>query len=290
MRRFAFLKLGTVLLTILFLVGTTLPALACYGAAAMGMGGAYTSLATGVLAIYWNQAGLAFTEELGEASVTVTTPEDYTNYNSFLGAAVKPNERLGLGFGQTKLAPWAGNETWNTFAAGVRLNDQWAVGGAYREIAGVDPETPNRYRSSGFDLSAQYRSGMVNLGLLVQDVGGPSESNIYRQNIRPSISLETDKLTLAIDIYDASQLKYALGSEYGDNAHQVGLEYRPFGKEGSLALRAGFYHDMPYDPPIAFVHHDVLTLGAGVKVENGFADLAVIPEWMVVQVTAGVRF
>lgn len=255
------------------------PALACYGAAALGMGGAYTSLATGVLATYWNQAGLAFTPGQGEASATVTTPKDYSNYNSFVGVAIKPTERLGLGFGQTKLAYWANGETWNTFAAGYKVTDRLAVGGAFRTVNGVNAgdTDPMPYPNRGVDLSAQYHAGPLHLGLLVQDLGGPSATNPYWQNVRPSVSLETDQLTLGFDVYDAEQIKYTLRGEHSAVTHQVGLEYRPFGKDGPLALRGGFYQDY-------------LTYGGGVKLRGGFADVVFLPEWEIVQVTAGVRF
>lgn len=262
-----------------FLLSLLLPAqaLACYGAAAMGMGGAYTSLAKGVLAIYWNQAGLAFTEGRGEASATITTPEDYINYNSFVGAAVRLEPRIGLGFGQTQLAPWAGDEVWNTVALGVKLSDRLAVGGAYRTVEGRDPDYGIPYDSAGVDFSAQYHAGQLNLGLLVQDVGGPNETDYYWQNIRPSISLETDKVTLGFDLYNAAELKYFLQNEPNDLEYQLGLELRPQGKAGPFALRAGIYHD-------------VVTYGGGIKVKNFFADVVAMPEWEVVQFTGGIRF
>lgn len=270
------------LLALGLLIASAPTALACYGAAAMAMGGAYTSVANGVLAVYWNQAGLAFTPGRGEVSLTQSAPLDYLNYNAFYGAAVKVNDRLGLGFGHTVLAPWAGNERWNTFAAGLKLTDDLAVGGAFRLLDGTDPDTGSYYTSQGFDLSAQYHreiaSGtLLNLGLLVQDVGGPSATNLYWQNIRPAISLETDKLTLAFDVYDAAEIRYALRSEYNFLQHQVGMEYRPLGREGGLALRGGFYHD-------------VLTFGAGLRLAESFVDFMAMPEWEAIQVTAGVRF
>lgn len=257
-------------------------ALACYGAEAMGMGGAYTSLARGVLAIYWNQAGLAFTDGLGEASLTVTTPEDSTNYNSFMGVAVKVEDRLGVGFGRTSLAPWAGDERWNTFGAGYRVAENFAVGGALRTLEGKDPQSGLSYDSTGIDFSALYRAkpaqGVgVNLGLLVQDVGGPNRTDLYWQNIRPAISMETDRLTIGFDVYDLGELPKKLDGEPNLMSHQVGLEYRPLGKRGNLALRTGIYQDL-------------VTYGGGVKVQNLFVDLMMIPEWDVVQVTGGIRF
>ncbi|MGE5553479.1 MAG: hypothetical protein ACM3XZ_06100 [Betaproteobacteria bacterium] len=246
--------------------------LACYGAAALGMGGAYTSVAKGVLAIYWNQAGLAFTDGQGEASLTVSSPPGYTNYQSFAGIAAATQEGLGIGFGQTEAEQLWGHETWNTFAVGVRLADEFAVGGALRQVEGTARGTSLPYTSTGMDFSAQYRGRLgedrcLNLGLLVQDVGGPSDTNLYGQNIRPSISLETDKVTLGFDLYNAAELE----------AYQLGLEVRPQGKQGPFALRSGVYHD-------------VVTVGGGIKVKDLFVDVVAMPEWEVVQFTGGVRF
>jgi hypothetical protein len=271
---------GAALLSLLLGAGFALPVRACYGAAAMGLGGAYTSLAEGVLAVYWNQAGLAFTEGRGEVALTLSTPADNINYNSFTGVAVKPAERLGLGFGQTRLASWAGGETWNTVAVGYRLSERWAVGGAYRQVAGKDPHWPYRpYANDGFDLSAQYRAGLLNFGLLAQDVGGPSATNPYWQNVRPSVSLQTEQVTLAFDVYNAEEIKYAVRNEYNRLTHQVGLEYRPFGQAGPLALRGGFYHG-------------ALMYGFGLKHRTVFLDVAAMPDpkWPAVQITGGVRF
>lgn len=263
---------------------------ACYGAAALGMGGAYTSLATGALAVYWNQAGLAFTPARGEVSFTETTPLDVLNYNSFTGVAVKVTDRLGLGFGHTQLAPEYGNERWNTFAAGLKLTGELAIGGAFRLVDGEDPNSGSYYASEGFDLSAQYRKEiatgtLLNLGVLVQDVGGPSAANPYLQNVRPALSLETDRLTLAFDLYDAGELRYAMAGELNYLDHQVGVEYRPWGKAGGLALRGGVYHERwgNFAWPI-------LTWGAGLQRGGYFVDFVSIPEWGAAQATAGIRF
>lgn len=258
----------------------TLPGLACYGGAAMGIGGAFTSLADGVLAIYWNQAGLAFTPGRGEVSKTVTTPQDNTNYNSFVGVAVKVTDRLGLGFGETKTAPWANDEQWDTLAVGYRLTDRLAVGGALRKVHGVDFYSRLPYDETAFDLSAQYRAGLLNFGLLVQDAGGPNATNSYMQNIRPAVSFQTDKLTLAFDVYDAESLTTVARNEYSPYLdHQVGLEYRPWGKEGPLALRGGFYQSY-------------LMYGVGLKAKNAFLDVTWMPDplYPAVQLTGGFRF
>lgn len=275
-------------------VGTALPAQACYGGAAMGMGGAYTSLAEGVLAVYWNQAGLAFTEGRGEVSTTVSIPRDWINYNGFHGAAVKINDRIGIGYGRTEVFDdWTSvtrRSTWDTLAAGVKLTESLAVGAAYRQTSGRVLEDGTSFHSTALDLSAQYRNGPVRLGLLLQDFNEPTESGAFpvtwMRNIRPSVAVELEKLTVAIDIYNAEELKTALQGTYGDYVHQAGLEYRPFGKEGPLALRAGFYHEWV----LADVYDNLLTLGAGFKTEGLVLDVAWIPEWGVTQVTAGVRF
>lgn len=268
-------------LAVVMVVALAPAAMACYGAAAIGQGGAYTSHAQGVLAIYWDQAGLAFTDGRGEVSATYTSPQDYINYNAFNGVAVKLGDRWGFGFGQTQTAPWAGGETWNTVAAGYKVTDNIAVGGAIRSVHGQDEW--GEYDSTGIDLSAQGRfaltdSTKLNVGFLYQDANGGSEANPWMEkNFRPSVSMETDKLTLGVDLYDFNALSKELEGEPTYFNHQVGIEYRPMGRDGDYALRAGIYQD-------------TVTYGAGLKMGNLFGDLVVIPEWEVVQMTAGMRF
>ena len=249
---------------------------ACYGAEALGMGGAYTALADGALAVYWNQAGLAFTDSTVEASHTVSMPQDMINYNHF-AAGMYRKRKVGVGFGYTALAPWARDERWQTFGLGYRINENWAVGGAYRQVQGVYESFP--YDSTGLDLSLMYRKDSLRLGLLMQDINGPSETNIYMKNIRPSVALETDKLTVGVDVYLANNLSEVFRGNPEYYQHQAGVEVRPWGKEGVLALRGGFYHGQ-------------VTAGVGLKnLKNGFfLDLVNIPGWEVTQMTAGIRF
>lgn len=279
---------GAAILVMLSATGAPL-AEACYGGAAMGMGGAYTALADGVLAVYWNQAGLVFTPGRGEASTTLTFPKDSLNYNAFHGAAVKLTDHLAVGAGRTDVytsSLWdfygvERRETWDTLAVGLKLSDELAIGGAYRKVSGrvLDDGTP--FESEGVDLSAQYRSGPLRLGLLIQDVNQDTETGLYprtwMRNVRPALAVELDKLTVAMDVYDAEELRYALRGDYGYYAHQAGLEYRPYGKEGPLALRAGFYQE-------------IIQLGLGVKTGRLFADVAWFPESEILHLTGGVRF
>lgn len=219
-------------MSLLLVILSNTAVFACYGAAAFGMGGAYTAVADDTLAIYWNQAGLAFADSDYGASFTLTTPEDQTNYNSFTAAYAKYGN-VTYGVGMTRLAPWAGNETWLTLAAGYPINENWAIGGAVRSVTGTEPYD---YESQGFDLSAQYRKDIYRFGLLVQDVGGPSDTNMYWQNVRPSVAIETDKVTMAIDIYMANNLDDVIMGKDEYYSNQAGIEYRSQGKESPLCL------------------------------------------------------
>lgn len=257
----------SVMIVVLSLV--SVPALACYGGQAMGMGGAFTSIAEGTQAIYWNQAGLAF-GPVAEVSTTFSSPQDKINYNSFNAVAIHLLS-VGVGFGQTKLAPWAGGETWNTIGVGYQLTPNLAIGGAYRQVSGEDEY--GKYESTGVDFSAQLRAGHLRAGVLVQDANGGSPQNPWMvKNVRPAIGLDYDKVTVAMDGYHVN------AEDSADIQNQVGIEYRPWGKEGPLALRAGIYHEQK-------------TYGVGVKLKNGvFVDATAIPSWEVVHVTGGWRF
>lgn len=249
--------------------------LACYGGRAIGMGGAFTSIADGTLAIYWNQAGLAFTDikapTATEISYTYTSPEGGINYNNTFSAGMLRYGRLAFGYGETQLADWAGGELWRTFALGLRMTEHLAVGGSIREVSSAYDV------STGYDLSLQYRQGIYRFGLLYQDINGGSAQNPYLANFRPSVGLETDRLTMAIDIYMANNLDNVFSGEKGYYNHQTGIEYRPFGRDGFLALRGGFYHG-------------AIVAGVGLKFNEVFADTVWIPEQEVIQTSIGLRF
>lgn len=265
-------KTWSLLVVMSLVLGCSGSVLACYGAAALGMGGAYTAVADGVLAIYWNQAGLAFTEADYEFSATYSSPQNRINYNSFTGGMSRVNDQLTIGYGVTTLG--YGLQDWYTLAFGYKIDESLAIGGAYRQVNSslvlddvgtgamgfVDKQT------TGLDLSAQYRVDNLRFGFLFQDVNGESDDNPYIKNFRPSVAYVTDKFTVAFDIYAANNKNY--------RDYLLGGEYYV---DENWTVRGGIYKD-------------TTMFGCGYKCAGYFADVVFIPDWDVTQLTIGVRF
>lgn len=236
----------------------SLPTAAFYGAEVMGTGGAATAVATGVSAIFWNPAGLAFSTG-NSLSVTYSYPK--ADYRSSIGIASQFGD-LGLGFARHRWPFWGENADWNSVALGYKWRPNFALG-----VAG-------RFCESQFsgDLAIQYRQDLVRAGILVQNAFQPN-----KVNIQPSLALETERITMGLDVYLANNLPYIFRLQSAPYNHQVGVEYRPLGQAGFLALRGGFYQG-------------TVTAGIGVKKQGFFLDFAVIPDWQLAQITTGVSF
>ncbi|GEM_PF-4044711 len=265
-------KTLNLLVAISMVLGLSGSALACYGAEALGMGGAYTAIADGVLAIYWNQAGLAFSEHDFEFSGTYSTPQNDVNYNSFTGGISRVNDQLTVGYGVTTL--YYGLQDWHTLAFGYKIDENLAVGGAYRKVnwavSVVDLVTGDVVmlddQTTGLDLSAQYRKDNLRFGFLFQDINGENENNPYLKNFRPSVAYVTDKFTVAFDVYAANH------KDHRD--FQFGGEYYI---DDNWTIRGGFYQE-------------TAMFGGGYECDGYFVDAVFIPDWEVTQLTIGLHF
>lgn len=195
------------------------PAGACYGGEPLGIGGAYVAQAEGALSIYWNPAGLSFSDVGGDLSVTQTSPINAINYNRFTGVAFLSGE-AGWGLGVTELAPWHLVDRWLQFSMGFRLDEKNAVGVTYRRETWKNGESPINW-----DIGWQYRAGPLAAGVMIQDVSAKWA------NIRPGISYSFSKFTVALNLYDVDNRNDAFGT-------MVGVEFRPW---DFLSLRAGEY-------------------------------------------------
>lgn len=192
---------------------------ACYGGAPLGMGGAFVAQAEGTMAIYWNPAGLGFSGERGDFSITQTSPLQTINYSRFLGFSLT-NDEVGWGFATTELADWHPMKRWLQFSMGFRVDEKNAVGVTYRQ-----EEQRNGRSSISWDWGWQYRSGPFSAGLLVQDA---SEDWV---NLRPGVAYHLQKATIALSLYD-------MGNRNGEFGAMVGVEFRPW---EFMALRIGDY-------------------------------------------------
>lgn len=117
---------------------------ACYGAQALGMGGAYVALAQGAEGIYWNPGGAAFA---GKSTFVMTQnlPPESINYQSFLGAVFSVGD-VALGLGYTGLADFVSDRYWLQMVASVQVFPWLGVGMGKRLCA------DNRFRQEFFRI------------------------------------------------------------------------------------------------------------------------------------------
>lgn len=241
------------------------PALACYGVRAMGMGGAFIGVADDVNAVYWNPAGIAFTEETQANIQHITNNRKRINYIDIVEVTT-PVKSGAIGFTYVKdraalnylIQGQNYNQDWYVFSYGAKVSENLAIGTNIRQVVektALNGQTEEKH-FTGLDASLFYKNNKWSLGLLVQDFNRPTtlDGGYMIRNYRPGIAYRPDKKTIiAADIYDAT-------GEI-ERAYCVGAEYKA---TETLTLRVGSYQRN-------------LTFGVGIKVgettEINFAHL-----------------
>lgn len=149
------------------------------GARAAGLGGAYTGLAEGITALYWNPAGLAEIETPSAAFSLANLYGDLGIRHVFVGGSLPlgPNQAFGLALIQltsgdiertTEAFPDGGDPAFgNTFtytanAAGLyygrRLTDRLGIGVGLKFVTeGIDNAKANYY---GLDIGTKFSTGL----------------------------------------------------------------------------------------------------------------------------------
>ncbi|MGA1791170.1 MAG: hypothetical protein ACMUIM_06770 [bacterium] len=247
--------------------------IACVGARALAMGGAFTGVADDTQATYWNPAGLA------KASPGLYTMHNLNhrkefNYDDYIGLSYSYRQ-LGVGFEYIKKSTQTKN--WILIPGyGIQLGEinedaSWLqIGSAYAfrfvsfganvryleqtyEVSCdlVAPALNIREDDSamGFDLGCLTEFGpsrkqgtrkMFSAGVLIQDLNEPDLlGQKYITNTRPGLGFRPlDNVLLSLEIYDAAQ-------EYFQEPQiRIGFEWEfstPYFIE-DLALRGGVYH------------------------------------------------
>ncbi len=273
-------------LIVLALVGVlacvALPAQACVGARALGMGGAFTGLADDVSATYWNPAALPY---LGQKSATyMHVFNDDINYQDYLAYAQPLDEKSAFGLSYINFnfltidAPFFSvdwDQKWYWLSYGIKVSDKTALGLNYKftqddiEVVDNGVELPYDADSdNALDLAVYHRAtDNVTLGLLVQNVNEPDVNlefsgmsgtfQTWTRNWRPGAAVRLqDGVTLAAELYDATD-------DADMRALRLGVE-KKFADQ-QFALRAGRY---------AAGDIEGLTLGAGLWRDNWTADVA----------------
>ncbi len=247
------------------------------GVRAIGMGGAFTAVASDASAVHWNPAALASLQrqEIGLAYADrfgLGLNHSYLNYVLPVG----DNQALGvdwlyLGFDDSEL-----NTSQNklAFAYGYRNgiellrpyigNAAIGLSGKYRSF-NVDLDGVNLATASGWGLDLGLLAPLpygIRLGLVVQDLGGTDlqydggvSEEVYQPYYRLGLAYKPiEGLTVGADLDDA----FHLGGEYW--------------LRGLLALRAGIATDL--DTPESFGDATTTTFGLGVKYRFAQIDYA----------------
>lgn len=276
-----------VLLVLLFLVGNASNLFACWGARPLSMGGAFVAVADDVHSIYWNPAGLAKVKSIELTYTRWINLRDVVNYDDFMaGAFPLKYGTLGIGYTYNKdvllyyISPdeWE-QDTWTdhyvNLGYGISLVKGVSVGLNVKlqstsvDIIGEDPLLGPFEFSDGatiipldfgllWDIHPKFTFGVLcqNFNEPTMNLFGTPIKEIF--NLRPGIAWKpTDKLTFALDVYDAL-----------NKSGTVGGDLR-FGMEAwvteNLAVRVGAYH---------FNNKEMraITGGIGIKVKGWTID------------------
>ncbi|MFH0810297.1 MAG: hypothetical protein V2A77_07510 [Pseudomonadota bacterium] len=241
-------------------------ALACWGARALSMGGAFVAVADDAYATYWNQAGLAKLTSSEVALTDVTKWKDL-NYDLMGAVSVPLGSRGGVGFACTynKDYPgdgWAVVDLYYQVGVGWKVwplsNDQGPVtfslglagkylskcisAGAGRAEASSDLTDVDVSCLLDFGPQVAPRQRMFSLGILVQDLreSGFWGGNLrYVRNVRPGLCFRPDdKTILSAEFYDVTEEAFVSpGVRLGFERWFTLGKTHPF-----VALRGGVYH------------------------------------------------
>ncbi|HWR31105.1 MAG TPA: hypothetical protein VN631_14860 [Negativicutes bacterium] len=247
------MKKGFVGLLCALFLANTVPAEACYGVRAMGMGGAFIAVADDVNTVYWNPAGLSDIKEPQYGWQRAVKSRDSMNYIDVYEVVVplkKGWSGLGISYVNDRETDYYNGaldykNAWTVLSYGTKINKNFAVGvnlrwvaeevrGGYSTPSG--PTAPDQAGNLGIDISFLGKSGKFSYGMLIQDANRPSTvgGGQMVRNTRPGIAYRPDARTvLAIDAYN-------LVPGEGDTTEwSYGVERR-IGSH--VRIRTGFYH------------------------------------------------
>jgi len=268
------------------LLALSVPASACVGARALGMGGAFVGLADDVSATYWNPAALVDLDGPVATWMHTATNRESMNYQDYLAYAtpIGDDAAAGLSYIGFKFAGSLGmygsgvisEQAWGWLSMATRVGEDTALGANLKFIRDDDVrfwlygyEVPvlKAETETAFDLSLYHHAGEnVTLGLLVQNINEPELKVVtpigsgpvakWGRNYRPGVAVRVPEkdLILSAEVYNATG---------DDRALRFGMEKRF--EEEQYALRAGWYGDA-----------DAPTLGAGTWQDGWSFDVA----WM----------
>lgn len=257
------------------------------GGRASGMGGAQVSSATGVMAQFWNPAGLA-TLERPQVGGMHATWLDNLSYE-WLGYAGPVNPRLGVGslsVAYFHMPSIEGADEFGNPTGDFRVYDMAVTAGLAKPVgrhlnvggnAKMIRQTLATVSATGFavDLGASVMSHGATFAAVVQNLGpelsyGTGGSYPLSRQIRFGVSREwlSGKLLLGAD--------YNMPSDYFDDA-RFGAEYRI---HPNVSMRMGYRHEFgELDDPaegLSYglgVHFGQLNVDYSMTPDNDFSDV-----------------
>lgn len=262
------------------------------GARPIGMGGAFSAVASGADAVWWNPAGLARSSlREGLLSHTMFIQDITSQYAAFVHPAGKSGW-MGYSFTYFSVPGVEGYDSsknatgelkaYNYAASigyGLKLSHELSLGANAKYVQ----QTLDTISGTGIavDLGAQYRDSSLMAGVVVQNMGPKvtvgTASNKLPTNVRGGVAFNaTPSLVLALDAEKPSDAYFS---------YHIGAELRV---AGSLALRGGYHYTQSLGQNAGFsagVSIYRILGGSGVEEGTGFFDVR--PEEMVQQVKGG---
>lgn len=198
-------------------IGTTAAAflkIPC-GARAIGMGGAFSTVADDVTSTYWNPAGLgqltkkeasftylSYFQDMGFGYVAYVHP---TTFGSFGGTISYLGHKKieGYDVNAQPTENYLANDRTITLSYGRKINEKVSIGGNIKYLK----EVIEKEQAFGFaaDLGGLYKGKNFSTGLVIQNLGSKmkfiKEEDILPLNFKLGIAYKmfNDKLTLALD-------------------------------------------------------------------------------------------
>jgi hypothetical protein len=218
------------------------------GAREAGMGEAYTSLAEGPSAIFWNPAGLAFGENIQFSFSHFEWMQDISY--DFFAAAYPLSDRIGIGAGVQyldygKIDGYDGNDnptgeiggTYDlaaTASLGYRISDHLSFGlsGKYIMISLADIGAS----AMAADIAIRYSDSKLMVGISAANLGGNLKFEIDENRLPANIRLGMAIMSLGGRATISTEIKKEL---YGAASLKNGLEYN-FDKRYFLRTGYGF--------------------------------------------------
>jgi len=250
------------------------------GARGLGMGGAYTALADGANAIYWNPAGLSALEK---REVTVSHAELSQSIRHDFLAYAQPTPQGTFAAGATYLSQSAleGRDAQGHLTGGFQASDTALSLGYGRKTDLADLGATVKYIQShigsaqaetvAFDLGARKALGAVVLGAALRNAGPGMKYDVQRNDL---------PLRLAFGAAYKFTGGHALTAEWINGPRGAGND-TGFGGEyqaiKSVFLRAGYTTQTAITGGSSFDAARGLTLGLGWRPERWMIDYAAVP-------------